>query len=51
MYIPESEEIKEEKNNELIVCKEILKTGINKGNPCGSKVVKDSYLCKRHNKN
>jgi hypothetical protein len=42
-YNPEDElDIKQ------IGCKEILKTGLNKGNPCGCKKILDNGLCKRH---
>ena len=46
IYIPESED-----NNELIGCKAILKSGVNKGNPCGCKLINENLLCKKHNKN
>ena len=46
IYIPESED-----NNELIGCKAILKSGVNKGNPCGFKLIYVNLLCKKHNKN
>ena len=46
IFIPEMEE-----NNELLCCKAILKTGINKGKTCGSKLVNENCLCNRHNKN
>jgi len=34
-------------SNSSVVCSQILKTGQNKGNPCGCKVFKDN-LCTRH---
>jgi len=46
IFIPESEE-----NNDILCCKAILKSGINKGKTCGTKLVNENCLCKRHNKN
>ena len=46
IFIPESVD-----NNNLQVCKAILKTGLNKGKPCGSKHINENFLCKKHNKN
>jgi hypothetical protein len=41
-YIPEDEQ------NTIVGCKMILKTGPNKGKPCGCKKIKENNLCKRH---
>jgi hypothetical protein len=32
-----------------IKCFSILKTGINKGNQCNNKHIKETYFCKKHN--
>lgn len=42
-YVPEDAEV--------IVCKSILKTGPNKGSPCGCKKIYKDGLCKRHSLN
>ncbi len=35
--------------NNILLCQEILKSGKNKGSPCGDKIFENN-LCKRHNK-
>ena len=34
--------------NKTLFCKAVLKTGINKGKPCGCKKIESNGLCKRH---
>ena len=46
IFIPDVEE-----TNEFIGCKAILKSGIHKGKPCGSKLINNNCFCKRHNTN
>jgi hypothetical protein len=41
-YIPEDEQ------NKIVGCKMILKTGPNKGKPCGCKKITENNQCKRH---
>ena len=32
---------------QVLLCQEILKSGINKGSPCGNKIFENN-VCKRH---